>query len=60
MIEVEHLLAEPKSDHVSVDGFLCFDQENSEKHLKVDDFGYDYGWKINCGNTLMACNHPHS
>ncbi|GKV48437.1 hypothetical protein SLEP1_g55251 [Rubroshorea leprosula] len=52
-IEVEHLLAEPKSDHVSVDGFLCFDKENSEKHLKVDGFGYDYGWKINCG---MDCD----
>ncbi|XVE96640.1 hypothetical protein REPUB_Repub02eG0240100 [Reevesia pubescens] len=49
--EVEHLLAEPKSEHVSVDGVLCFGKENIEKHLKMEDFSYafDYGWKINWG-----------
>ncbi|XP_021288971.1 uncharacterized protein LOC110420115 isoform X3 [Herrania umbratica] len=49
--EVEHLLAEPKSEHVSVDGVLCLGKENLEKHLKMEDFScaFDYGWKINCG-----------
>ncbi|XVE61691.1 hypothetical protein DITRI_Ditri06bG0060300 [Diplodiscus trichospermus] len=49
--EVEHLLAEPKSEHVSVDGVLCFGKENLEKHLKMEDFSgaFDYGWKISCG-----------
>ncbi|XP_007027366.2 PREDICTED: uncharacterized protein LOC18597982 isoform X1 [Theobroma cacao] len=49
--EVEHLLAEPKSEHVSVDGVLCFGKENLEKHLKMEDFScaFDFGWKINCG-----------
>ncbi|XP_022767326.1 uncharacterized protein LOC111311836 isoform X2 [Durio zibethinus] len=49
--EVEHLLVEPKSEHVSVDGVLCFGKENIEKHLKMEDFScaFDYGWKISCG-----------
>ncbi|XWS55841.1 hypothetical protein CRYUN_Cryun09bG0034700 [Craigia yunnanensis] len=49
--EVEHLLAGPKSEHVSVDGVLCFGKENLEKQLKMEDFScaFDYGWKINCG-----------
>ncbi|XP_022743521.1 uncharacterized protein LOC111294477 isoform X2 [Durio zibethinus] len=49
--EVEHLLAEPKSEHVSANGVLCFGKENLEKHLKMEDFScaFDYGWKINCG-----------
>ncbi|XP_038990766.1 uncharacterized protein LOC120113786 isoform X1 [Hibiscus syriacus] len=49
--QVEHLLAEPKSEHVSVDG-VCFGKENLEKHLKMEDFfscALDYRWKINCG-----------
>ncbi|XVF07886.1 hypothetical protein REPUB_Repub06bG0177700 [Reevesia pubescens] len=49
--EVKHLLAEPKSEHVSVDGVLCFGKEYIEKYLKMEDFScaFDYGWKINCG-----------
>ncbi|KAH1084484.1 hypothetical protein J1N35_024245 [Gossypium stocksii] len=49
--EVEHLLAEPKIEHVSVDGILCFGNENIEKHLKMEDFScaFDYGWKISSG-----------
>ncbi|KAL1146589.1 hypothetical protein V6Z11_A11G384100 [Gossypium hirsutum] len=49
--EVEHLLAEPKIEHVSVDGILCFGNENIEKHLKMEDFScaFDYGWKISAG-----------
>ena len=54
--EVEHLLAEPKSEHVSADGVLCFGKENLEKHLKMEDFScaFDYGWKISCGNILNS------
>ncbi|XP_022745978.1 uncharacterized protein LOC111296147 isoform X2 [Durio zibethinus] len=49
--EVAHLLAEPKSEHVSRDGVLCFGKDNLEKHLKMEDFScaFDYGWKINYG-----------
>ncbi|EEF42929.1 hypothetical protein RCOM_1355420 [Ricinus communis] len=49
--EVQHLLTEPKSDNVSVEGVLCFDKENSWKHLELDDFayGFDYGLKRNYG-----------
>ncbi|KAK8638956.1 hypothetical protein V6N13_137361 [Hibiscus sabdariffa] len=50
--QVEHLLEEPKSEHVSLDRVLCFGKENLEKHLKMEDFfscPLDYNWKINCG-----------
>ncbi|GMI84745.1 TRF-like 8 [Hibiscus trionum] len=50
--QVGHLLAEPKSEHVSVDRVLCFGKENLEKHLKMEDFfscALDYSWRINCG-----------
>ncbi|XVF76402.1 hypothetical protein PTKIN_Ptkin13bG0263700 [Pterospermum kingtungense] len=49
--EVEHLLAESKSEPVSVDGVVCFGKENIEKHLKMEDFScaFDYGWKTSCG-----------
>ncbi|KDP29137.1 hypothetical protein JCGZ_16526 [Jatropha curcas] len=54
-IEVQHLLAEPKPDHASVDGVLCFGKENSWKHLEIDDFnyGFEYGLKggLDCNNT---------
>ncbi|KAK8546309.1 hypothetical protein V6N13_067530 [Hibiscus sabdariffa] len=52
--EVEHLLSEPKSEHVSVDRVLCFGKENLEKHLKMEDFfscALDYSWRINCGEV---------
>ncbi|KAE8716417.1 Translin family protein isoform 1 [Hibiscus syriacus] len=49
--DVEHLLVEPQSEHISVDGVLCFGKESIEKHLKMEDFScaFDYGWKIGCG-----------
>ncbi|KAL4340727.1 hypothetical protein GQ457_08G012180 [Hibiscus cannabinus] len=53
--EAEHLLSEPKSEHVSVDRVLCFGKENLEKHLKMEDFfscALDYSWRINCCNTV--------
>ncbi|XP_039062898.1 uncharacterized protein LOC120207520 isoform X2 [Hibiscus syriacus] len=49
--EVEHLLVEPQSEHVSVDGVFCFGKESIEKHFKTEDFScaFDFGWKIGCG-----------
>lgn len=54
--DVQHLLAEPKTDHVSVDGMLCFGKENSWKQLELDDFAYGFGYGLerNCGNCLIA------
>jgi len=50
-IEVEHLLAEPKSEHVSVDGVLSFGEENLGKCLQIEDFscGFEYGLTSNSG-----------
>ncbi|KAK9290317.1 hypothetical protein L1049_008484 [Liquidambar formosana] len=49
-IEVEHLLAEPKNDHVSVDGVFHFD-ENLEKCLEMEDnpCRFECGLKTNSG-----------
>lgn len=41
---VEHLLAEPKIDDVSVDGVLNFGKDNTLKDLGMSEFscGFDY------------------
>lgn len=41
---MEHLLAEPKTDHVSVDGMLNFGEDNVGKGMELDGFscGYEY------------------
>lgn len=54
---MQHLLAEPKTDNVSVDGVLCFGKENSWKRSEIEDlsYGFEYGLKRNCGNFLTAC-----
>lgn len=54
-IEVEHLLAEPKNEHVSVDGVLSFGEENLGKCLQIEDFscGFDYGLTSNSGNICI-------
>jgi hypothetical protein len=59
-IEVEHLLAEPKNDNVSVDGVLSFGEENLGKCLQMEDFscGFEYGLRTSSGNTLMTCQTP--
>lgn len=51
--EVEHLLAEPKSERVSVDGLFCFNKENSGKCLGLDDFscGFEYNFRTNHGKS---------
>lgn len=38
--EVSNLLAEPKTDHVSVDSVLCFGNESPGKCLDMEDFIY--------------------
>ncbi|GMI65812.1 TRF-like 8 [Hibiscus trionum] len=55
--EIEHFLAEPKTGHVSVDEILCFEKENLERHLKMEDYlcAFDYGWKISSGG--LDCIH---
>ncbi|KAK1561966.1 hypothetical protein Q3G72_003999 [Acer saccharum] len=49
--EVEHSLAEPKSDNVPVDGVFGFNKENSGKCLGLEDFscGFEYGFRTNYG-----------
>ncbi|GAV67878.1 Myb_DNA-bind_6 domain-containing protein [Cephalotus follicularis] len=50
-IEVQHLLAEPKNEHVTVDGVLCLNKEKSGKCLEMEEFsyGFEYGLKKNYG-----------
>lgn len=53
---MHNLIAEPKTDHVSVDIVLCFANENSSKRSEIDAFfsnGFDY--LINPGFPLV---HP--
>ncbi|KAF2289915.1 hypothetical protein GH714_039163 [Hevea brasiliensis] len=49
-VEVQHLLAEHKPDHASVDS-------DAWKHLDIEDFsyGFEYGLKRNCGG--LDCNN---
>lgn len=44
-IEVQHLLAEPETDHVLVDGVSCFGIENSSKRSEKDAFSYGFDWE---------------
>lgn len=60
--EVSNLLAEPKCDHASVDGVLSFGRENLGKSSGMDGFSYEFefGFRTNCGNTLMVSYYPFS
>ncbi|KAM5559778.1 hypothetical protein ABKV19_021121 [Rosa sericea] len=55
---IEHLLAEPKTECVTVDGVLCFGKENAEKCLNFDGFssGFDYGLNTYTGGRHSV--HP--
>ncbi|XP_044473358.1 uncharacterized protein LOC123201856 isoform X2 [Mangifera indica] len=57
--EVSNLHAEPKTDHVSVDGVLCFGKENPGKCLDMKDFTYglEHGFRTNYGG-LDSFNTP--
>ncbi|KAL3531949.1 hypothetical protein ACH5RR_005470 [Cinchona calisaya] len=37
-IQFECLLVEPQDDHVSVDAFLCFHRNSSEKNMEMENF----------------------
>ncbi|KAI4300296.1 hypothetical protein L6164_033688 [Bauhinia variegata] len=51
VMEVEHLLAEPRNDHVSVDGILYFHEENLGKCYDIGNLscGFEFGLKTNIG-----------
>lgn len=55
---IEHLLAEPKSEYVTVDGVLCCGKENAGKGVDIEDFscGYDFGLNTYSGGLHSA--HP--
>ncbi|XP_068340880.1 uncharacterized protein [Pyrus communis] len=55
---IEHLLAEPKSEYVTVDGVLCFDKENAEKGLNMEDFSYGYDFGLNTYSGEFRSAHP--
>ncbi|KAJ6742552.1 TRF-LIKE 8 [Salix viminalis] len=50
-VEVQHLLAEPKTNHVSVDGVLCLGKEKSSKCSETNgfSFGFNDGMRRNIG-----------
>ncbi|XP_061368755.1 uncharacterized protein LOC133311691 isoform X2 [Gastrolobium bilobum] len=51
VMEVEHLLAEPRNDHVSVDSMLYFNEENVEKCYDAESLscGFEFGLKSSIG-----------
>lgn len=51
-MDVEHLLAEPRSDHVSVDGILYFHEENVDKGCAVQNLshGFEFGLRTSIGD----------
>ncbi|XP_015870560.3 uncharacterized protein LOC107407763 isoform X1 [Ziziphus jujuba] len=44
---VEHLLAEPKNENVSVDGVLYFGEQNAGKCLGIEDFSCEFEYGLN-------------
>ncbi|KAG6692762.1 hypothetical protein I3843_10G124500 [Carya illinoinensis] len=55
-IEVEHLLAEPKNEHVSVDGVLSFGEESLEKCFQIEDFSCGFGFGLALNNGCLDSN----
>ncbi|KAJ7972381.1 Telomere repeat-binding protein 4 [Quillaja saponaria] len=45
VVEDEHLLSEPKSDHVAVDGVLCYHEEYLGKHYDIENLSCE----LQCG-----------
>lgn len=56
VMEVDHLLAEPGNDHVSVEGVLYFHEENLGKCYDVENLscGFEFGLRSSIGNSQMA------
>ncbi|KAI4349134.1 hypothetical protein L6164_009768 [Bauhinia variegata] len=54
LMEVEHLLAEPRNDHVSVDGVWYFHEQNLGKCYDIGNLpcGFEFGLKSNIGGGL--------
>ncbi|KAK4281499.1 hypothetical protein QN277_012981 [Acacia crassicarpa] len=52
-MEVAHLLAEPRSDHVSVDGILYFHEENVGKCCDIKNLsrGFEFGLRTSIGGS---------
>lgn len=50
--KVQHLIAAPKPDNVSVDSELYINKENPWKQLDIEDFyyGFEFDLKRNFGN----------
>lgn len=57
---IDHLLDEPKNDHVPVDGVLYLGEQNAGNRLGIEDFsGFEYGLNTYRGTTLtMSCLFP--
>ncbi|OVA10103.1 SANT/Myb domain [Macleaya cordata] len=56
--EVEHLLAEPKNEKVSVDAVLCYNNENPEKCLAIEDFpgSVDHNNQLKTDSGVLLSN----
>ncbi|XP_057982979.1 uncharacterized protein LOC131167919 [Malania oleifera] len=55
-LELEHLLAEPKNDLVSVDGVLCFSKENPETCLGIEDIPCMFAYDSNASSGGLDSN----
>jgi len=55
VMEVEHLLAEPRNDHASLDGILPFNEENIGKCYDTENLscGFEFGLKSSSGISQM-------
>ncbi|KAJ1398430.1 SANT/Myb domain [Sesbania bispinosa] len=58
VMEVEHLLAEPRNDHVSVDGILYLNEENKGKCYDTENLssGFEFGLKSSCLDSHTTLN----
>lgn len=56
VMEVEHLLAEPRNDHILVDRVLYFHEENLGKCYDTENLscGFELGLKTSIGNAQMT------
>lgn len=55
VMEVEHLLAEPRNVHASLDGILHFNEENIGKCYDTENLscGFEFGLKSSSGISQM-------
>ncbi|PQQ21119.1 uncharacterized protein Pyn_21030 [Prunus yedoensis var. nudiflora] len=55
---IAHLLAEPKSEYVTVDGVLCCGKENAGKGVDIEDFSCAYDFGLNTYSGGLHSAHP--